>query len=146
MALAVWLQAQKLKSVDLCQPSLWLARFRRVVRCLSRTAKTETAAGCVVPSADDLATPTEPQPSGLTEMAADDVLIARTRRELDDAIQQHMRAMYGSLVTIDWVLVAENVNDEDNHLLHPAISENMSGWKLRGMSWEAFKFMQAITQ
>ena len=74
-----------------------------------------------------------------------ELLIAKTRVALHDAIQAHMRALYGPLVTTDYLVVAENMMEDEELMLHGAISEHLSGWKLRGMSYHGLKFMHELT-
>ena len=77
---------------------------------------------------------------------SDDVLVERTRRELHDAIEKHFKVAFpGVISTVDWVVIAENVNEDLVHLLHPSVSTDMTGFKLRGMNYEAFKYFNAVT-
>ena len=129
---------------------LWRRLLLRALCATRRSrsiATTAVAGGGDAPDAGASETQCEPQ-SGSS--MSDDVLVARTRRELDDAIERHMQALYGNLVTVDWMLVAENVvedpkTEEFVHLLHPAVSEQMSSFKLHGMSWQALRHFQALT-
>jgi hypothetical protein len=89
------------------------------------------------------ATETQGEPTGGLSVV-DEELIERTRSELHDAVQKHMRAMYGSLVTVDFFVVAENVDDEFEHILHPSVSADMTSWKLRGMSYQALTYLMQL--
>ena len=83
------------------------------------------------------------QPSG--SLMASDVEVEQTGRELSEAIQKHMAARYGSLVTIDWLLVAENVmGDEDIRILHPAMSDTLTSWKAYGMTVAAVQHFHQV--
>ncbi len=81
---------------------------------------------------------------------SDDVLVARLQREMHDSIEKFMKVQYpGTVSTVDWMVIAENVVEDGDgdllHTLHPAVSSQMSGWKLRGMSWQALKYFQTLT-
>jgi len=118
----------------------WLLLARSAMRRPKTIVSTTDVTGSDAPVADD----TEIQPrsdDGLN--MADDVLIARKRAAAEDAIQDLMRSMYGTLVTVDWLVLADNVvsvEDEDTHVLHPAYSAGMSSWKASGMVLTGVKY------
>ena len=126
----------------------WLARYAKEL--WNDTVASLNATGNVADPADVTETPTT-QPSGsqLPEPEVDEVTdtaeIARTRALLDEAIQNHMSALYETpLVTIDWVVIAENVDDSLNHILHPAMSSGMTSWKLLGLSMHGLRYFAAL--
>jgi hypothetical protein len=74
---------------------------------------------------------------------ANDVAVAHARSEVDQAIENYMRLLYGPLVTVDWIVLADNVVDadgEDTHVLHPAYSQNMSSWKAAGIGLTGLRY------
>lgn len=78
--------------------------------------------------------------------AMNDVHVAKTRRDLDEAIQQHMTALNGPGVVTDWAIYAERVGfDDDVFDIVMAVSEKMSVWKLRGLMYYASKFVGSLT-
>lgn len=119
--------------------------------------------GASVQAVTDLAIPTSP-PSGLlvplpdpsppeSKLVMRDVLIAKTRRALDEALQLHMQALYGhegAGILIDWVVMCETVDadldkESDHHSLYVATSQDMSSWKLWGMTNAMAKYVYAAT-
>ena len=47
-------------------------------------------------------------------------------------------------MTIDWVVIAENVDDTMNHILHPAMSSDMTSWKLLGLSMHGLRYFATL--
>ena len=81
-------------------------------------------------------------------MADDDVMLERTRRELHDSIEKYMRIAFpGVLATTDWLLIAEDVmgDEDETRMLHPAVSQHMSSWKVTGMTIAAVKHFSGAT-
>ena len=71
--------------------------------------------------------------------------IARTRETLHQAIADHMSALYETpLVTTNWVVIAENVDGELNHILHPAMSADMTSWTLLGISLHGLRYFATL--
>ena len=133
----------------MCRLLLWLARIGGVGDESNRTAKTPSATGVDAPTTNavDSETPQTPTSgSGLDDMT--DEVVAQAKRDLHDAIEVYMRVAYENvLATTDWLLISENVmsDDDETRMLHPAISEHMSSWKLTGMTVAAVKHFSQAT-
>ena len=81
----------------------------------------------------------------LDEVMTDTAEISRTREVLHQAIQDHLCALYETpMVTTDFVIVAENVTDDGNYILYPAMSGNLSSWKCVGMAVAGFNYFSRI--
>lgn len=139
----------------------WLERLEQLVRRATEDHSRSIAPIPSVPGSDALlsdaaasVTPTIPT-SGSSEVdrlttMANDILVAKTKRALDEAISLHAQALYGSGVgiAIDWCAMVETVdpnldNDADSHALYMLTSDGMSSWKLFGMTQAQVKYVYA---
>lgn len=74
-----------------------------------------------------------------------EVLVVKTRQALHQAIQDHMVAMHGAVITTDWIVVSENVDDSNERILYSALSEGIPSWKVRGISYVGLKYVHDLT-
>lgn len=74
-----------------------------------------------------------------------DVLVNKTRKELHEAIQNHMVAMHGPVVTTDWIVISENVTDTDERILYSALSDGIPAWRVRGLAYTGLKYIHELT-
>jgi hypothetical protein len=144
------LDVAKPRNVELWLVDLWRWLARRAEDYSNPTVnQTTSAPGSTVPDAAVTETQTDmtggsPDPSQEITMA-NDVLIARAQREVDESIQKLMRVLYGDLITVDWVILADNVmGEEDVHVLHPAYSKNMSAWKATGIGITGLRYFAGM--
>ena len=73
-----------------------------------------------------------------------DAMINSTRRDLDEALQKHIAALYGANISVDWIVMAETVDAEDDRNLVVAMSSTMSAWKCRGMAYHGSKLVHSL--
>ena len=121
----------------------------RVLAVLTPTVRIPNATGLAASTADatDIPTRTASWSSlpELDEVKTDTAEISRTREVLHQAIQDHLCALYDTpMVTTDFVIVAENVTDDGNYILYPAMSGNLSSWKCVGMAVAGFNYFSRI--
>ncbi len=126
---------------------LWRSELRALVAAVysALIARRHVAPGSParpqdVPVTETPTTPTDGNPEVRPAIMANDAIAALTRRNLDEAISQYIKANFGaSQLLTDWALVAEtvepNLNAEtDEHALWLATSEGLSSWRLFGLS------------
>ncbi len=71
-------------------------------------------------------------------------MINVTRRDLDEALQKHVAALYGAQVSTDWLIMAETVDEDDDRNVVVAMSPHMSAWKMRGMAYYGSKLIHTL--
>lgn len=74
----------------------------------------------------------------------DNTEVEKTRQELHEAVQRHMQAVYGPVVTLDWIVMAENVAEDDTRVLHAAFSEAATPWKVLGMAYQGLQHILTL--
>jgi hypothetical protein len=67
------------------------------------------------------------------------------REELDAAIQKFITEQNGPGVVCNWVVFTETVRPDDSRLLLIGVSEAMTAWCLRGMTWFGAKLIESFT-
>jgi len=98
-----------------------------------------------LPEVRDVGRSESPNEVGDATVSVDQDLVDSTRKDLHEALQTHLRALYGPLVTTQFVVIAEDMLEDETIMLHPALSENITTWGLRGLSYQGLKLIHELT-